>query len=66
MPVDKSAILHLYKQLYKYSKQLRYTDKDFYLRYVRKQFTSVEPSQSARIELLFNKGHSFLNKQRLI
>lgn len=38
MTVSKQSILSLYKNLYKYGQQLKYTDKSFYFKYIRKQF----------------------------
>jgi len=38
MTVTKQSILLLYKNLYKYGQQLKYTDKSFYFKYIRKQF----------------------------
>lgn len=39
MRVSRQEILRLYKELISYSKTLKYTDKDYYLRRVKKEFT---------------------------
>ncbi len=38
MTISKNLILQLYKSLYKYGQQLKYTDKDYYFKSIRKQF----------------------------
>lgn len=38
MQIRKELILELYKNLYRYGQQLKYTDKNFYFRYIRNQF----------------------------
>lgn len=61
MIINRQSILHLYKRLYKYGQQLKYTDKDFYFRYIRNQFESVEESQdNKKIERLYKVLIHFL------
>lgn len=38
MTISKNLILQLYKSLYKYGQQLKYTDKGYYFKSIRKQF----------------------------
>jgi hypothetical protein len=46
MNVSKSVVLKLYRDLFKFSEKLKYTDKTYYRQYIRKEFeknnTSVE------------------------
>jgi len=53
MTIKKSLILDLYKKLFKYGQQLKYTDKDFYFDYIRKQFQSLYIEDTKKIEILF-------------
>jgi hypothetical protein len=53
MTIKKSLILDLYKKLFKYGQQLKYTDKDFYFDYIRKQFQSAYIEDTKKIEILF-------------
>lgn len=54
MSINKQLILQLYKDLYKYGQRLTYSDKDYYFKYIRDQFQSVEPTDTKRIEILYN------------
>lgn len=53
MLVTKNLILNLYKSLFRYGMQLKYTDKIFYQKYIRNQFTSVDPLDKIKIERLY-------------
>jgi hypothetical protein len=54
MIISRQSILKLYKGLYKYGQQLKYTDKDYYFKYIRNQFDSVKESQdSKKVERLY-------------
>lgn len=53
MLLTKSIILNLYKNLYRYGIQLKYTDKSFYQRYIRNQFKNIDPSDKTKIERLY-------------
>lgn len=53
MLLTKSLILNLYKNLYRYGIQLKYTDQSFYQRYIRNQFKSIDPSDKTKIERLY-------------
>jgi hypothetical protein len=53
MTIKKSLILDIYKKLFKYGQQLKYTDKDFYFDYIRKQFQSAYIEDTKKIEILF-------------
>ena len=65
MNISKIQILNLYKNLIKYGKSLKYTDKEYYQSYVRKQFETLEQDEK-KIERLFRKGEAFLFNKRLI
>ena len=54
MQINRQSILQLYKGLYKYGQLLKYTDKQFYFKYIRKQFQIVgEANDSTKIERFF-------------
>lgn len=54
MKITKNLILSLYKNLYKYGQQLKYTDKAFYFKFIRNQFQSVDSvSDQNKIERLY-------------
>ena len=58
MFIEKSKLIELYKNLYRYGLQLKYTDKQYYFQYIRKQFKPVEGENttvlsSEKIERLF-------------
>ena len=53
MTIRKSLILQLYKNLFKYGQQLKYTDKNYYFEYIRKQFQSANIEDTKKIEILF-------------
>ena len=53
MQIKQSLILQLYKNLFKYGQQLKYTDKSYYLNYIRKQFQSVDIEDTKKIEILY-------------
>lgn len=59
MIVTKDLILQLYKNLYKYGQQLKYTDKTFYFKHIRKQFESAEIENSVRIQRLYKVCFNF-------
>ena len=59
MTIKKSLILQLYKNLFNYGQQLKYTDKTYFFDYVRKQFKSTDIDDSKKIEILF-KVRTFL------
>lgn len=61
MTVDKKLILQLYKDFYKYGKQLKYTDKEYFYRQIRAQFENNNQS-----DLSYKKGLEFLKKKRII
>ena len=44
MTVEKKLILQLYKDFYKYGKQLKYTDKEYFYRQIRAQFENNNQS----------------------
>jgi hypothetical protein len=54
MIISRQSILQLYKGLFKYGHQLKYTDKDFYFKYIRNQFDSIKESQdNKKLERLY-------------
>jgi hypothetical protein len=65
MTIKKSLILQLYKDLFKYGQQLKYTDKNFYLNYIRNQFNIAGSQDYKQIEILF-KGETLLKNKRVI
>ena len=52
MTFNKANILQLYKNLFKYGQQLKYTDKSYYYDYIRKQFQSADKEETKKIEIL--------------
>ena len=66
MTTSTIKVLDLYKRLFKYGQQLKYTDKTYYYQYIRKQFESVDRENIQKIETLYQKGEAFLSKQRLV
>ncbi len=40
--LTKENILQLYKNIYKYGLQLKYTDRDFFNKYIRNQFQNKD------------------------
>lgn len=56
----KIDILKLYKNLYKYGVNLKYTDKSFYIQHIRKQFQLAEPDNHIKIERLYKVNALFL------
>jgi hypothetical protein len=53
MQTNTKQIINLYKRLYKYGLyELKYTDKSYYNRYIRKAFESVETENKVKIDLL--------------
>lgn len=54
MNLNRNLILNLYKDLLKYSEQLRYTDKIYYKQYIRDQFEkNKELDNKFLIDLVF-------------
>ena len=56
--VTKELAIGLYKNLYKYGRQLKYTDREFYYKYVRNQFEKskqeVDPERTQRLIKVFD------------
>lgn len=65
MSLVKSEILQLYKSLFRYGQQLKYTDKSYYYSYIRNQFEK-SGQNSQQIENLYKKGNQFLANKRVI
>eukprot|EP00122_Pirum_gemmata_P010846 Pgem_evm1s10039 len=60
--VRRTDILRLYRMLLKAGSQLKYTNKDFYIFMVKKEFREQQHLKSpSAIQFQFNKGIYFLN-----
>lgn len=67
MNLNRSLILKLYRDLLKYSQELKYTDKTYYKQYIRNQFEkNKDLNNESLIDLVYQKGHVFLEKKRLL
>lgn len=53
MSVTRSQILKLYKDINRYTKELKYTDKEYFLKRVRNQFKKNKVLDDDK-EILFN------------
>ena len=56
--MHKELALQLYKNLFRYGQQLKYTDKSFFHRYIRNQFESSVDKESQQLETLFKVSFS--------
>jgi len=63
---SKSAVRQLYKSLLKLGyTELKYTDKDFYAKTVKKEFQKYKGvTDAVEQQYHLDKGHFFLNKQK--
>ncbi|KAK2146950.1 hypothetical protein LSH36_577g03026 [Paralvinella palmiformis] len=67
MSCSRQAVLSLYRQLLTKSRSLLYTDKDYYLTRIRKEFRNNQHlTDKKEIEFLLEKGAAFLQKNRLL
>ncbi|GBM14204.1 hypothetical protein AVEN_61016-1 [Araneus ventricosus] len=67
MTIPRSNVIRLYKDLLKYSKTLKYTDKSYYLNQVKKEFTENKNlTSSEEISYHFRRGENFLKNKRLL
>lgn len=53
MSITRIQILRLYKDIARYSEELKYTDKDYFLRRVRKEFKKNRELENEK-EISFN------------
>lgn len=64
---SRQQVLQLYRALLQYGKTLEYTDQDYFMRRIRKEFQKNKTLVSSEEkQFYFGKGLSFLSKQRLI
>ena len=66
MQISRSSILQLYKSLYKYGLQLKFTDKSFYYSYIRKQFENTDPQNKEKLAFAYKVSHIFNKKMIMI
>ncbi|KAG8182416.1 hypothetical protein JTE90_018304 [Oedothorax gibbosus] len=67
MSIVRQNVISLYREFLKYSKTLKYTDKDFFLNRIRKEFYDNRNLTSAEeIELHLKRGKNFLSNKRLL
>ncbi|XP_026275135.1 MIEF1 upstream open reading frame protein isoform X2 [Frankliniella occidentalis] len=65
--VSPTQVLQLYRSLIRYGQNLQLTDKQYYLRRVREEFRANKDLQAPeKIEFMFKKGQSLLQRKRLI
>ncbi|KAK3909241.1 hypothetical protein KUF71_003840 [Frankliniella fusca] len=65
--IKPTEVLQLYKSLIRYGKNLKLTDQKFYLRRVREEFRANKDLQAPeKIEFMYKKGKSLLEKKRLV
>ena len=66
MNLNRNLILKLYKDLLKYSQNLKYTDKLYYKQYIRSQFEkNKELSNETLIDLVYKVSELILNLEFL-
>lgn len=64
---SRQQVLQLYRALLQYGKTLEFTDQDYFMRRIRKEFQKNKTLVSSEEkQFYFGKGLSFLSKQRLI
>ncbi|KAK6166567.1 hypothetical protein SNE40_023224 [Patella caerulea] len=67
MDVTRGTVLSLYRMLFRYGKNLKYTDKEYYLKRLRKEFNGNRNLQDqSEIEHCIEKGNVFLKKNVMI
>lgn len=64
---SRGQVLQLYRALLQYGRTLELTDQDYFMHRIRKEFKNnknvVNPTD---VKFYFDKGLSFLSKQRLV
>ncbi|UXI21898.1 Sialin [Sarcoptes scabiei] len=67
MTIARSDILKLYRDLLRYSRQLKYSDIDYINRRIRNEFRAKQNlTESKDIEYYYQKGLTFLNRRSLV
>ncbi|GIY19282.1 uncharacterized protein CEXT_15741 [Caerostris extrusa] len=65
--MTRSNAIKLYRDLFKYSKTLKYTDKNYFLSEVKKQFNKNKSlTNSEEINYQFKRAENFLKNKRLL
>jgi len=65
--VTKQSVLRLYKDLLRYSGKLQFTDKNYYVNRIRKEFRVNQTLDNTDdIDFNYNKGIAFLARERLV
>ncbi|XP_047481934.1 MIEF1 upstream open reading frame protein-like [Penaeus chinensis] len=64
---SRQQVLQLYRALLQYGRTLEFTDQDYFMQRIRKEFQKNKTLVSSEEkQFYFGKGLSFLSKQRLI
>ncbi|GFS30340.1 uncharacterized protein TNIN_340671 [Trichonephila inaurata madagascariensis] len=67
MTITRLNIIQLYRDILKYSKTLKFTDKDYFLHQVKKEFKENKHlTNTEEISYHFNRGKNFLKNKRLL
>ena len=61
-----SSAVSLYRSLLRYGKQLKYTDRDFFVKKVRGKFEESKSMDSEDVSRLINLGHKILKAKRVL
>ncbi|XP_059471996.1 mitochondrial ribosome and complex I assembly factor AltMIEF1 [Neocloeon triangulifer] len=67
MSAARSEVLSLYKNILKYGKQIKLTDRDYYKQRIRKEFKSFKNLDAAEdIQFHVERAKAFLDNKRVI
>ncbi|RWS30903.1 LYR motif-containing protein 4-like protein [Leptotrombidium deliense] len=67
MAVNGKQVVDLYRQLLRFSRTLRFTDKQFFVKRVKTEFRNNRTlTDQQKIEFNYEKGLAFLRNSRLI
>ncbi|XP_065340459.1 mitochondrial ribosome and complex I assembly factor AltMIEF1 [Cloeon dipterum] len=67
MSVARSEVLRLYKSILKYGQELKYTDRDFFKKKIRKEFRSCKSVESPEeIKFHIDRAKAFLQYKRVL
>ena len=64
--MPSSSAVSLYRSLLRYGKQLKYTDRDFFMKKVRSKFEESKSMDSEDVSRLINLGHKILKAKRVL
>lgn len=60
-------VLQLYRELLRYGRQLQFTDKDYFVNRVRKEFKQAKDIEKAEdIKFYFQRGLALLKNKRVV